>query len=51
MAPMFKNYVLPIVRNVLLWLDKESADIKGSGLSLKTGKDINNYLKGTDFWM
>ncbi|MBS0032563.1 MAG: hypothetical protein KFE23_00355 [Candidatus Baumannia cicadellinicola] len=40
-APIVKKDVIPIVRNILNWLDKELEDVTGSGLDEKT----LNYVK------
>lgn len=44
-SPIIKNDVIPIVRNILDWLDKELKDVSGSGLDEKTLKYVRENLK------
>lgn len=43
-APIVKKDVIPIVRNILNWLEKELEDVSGSGLDEKT----LNYVKSNN---
>ena len=44
-APIIKEDVIPITKNLLDWVDKELAHAKGSGLDLNTLSYIKNNLK------
>lgn len=50
-APIVKNDVIPIVRNILDWLDKELKDVSGSGLDEKTLKYVKENLKNKKNFM
>jgi len=44
-SPIVKKDIIPIVRNILDWLDKELSEVKGSGLDFKTLKYVRKNLK------
>lgn len=44
-APIVKKDVIPIVRNILNWLDKELEDVVGSGLDEKTLNHVKSHIK------
>lgn len=44
-SPIVKKDIIPIVRNILDWLDKELSDVTGSGLDVNTLKYVRKNLK------
>lgn len=44
-SPIVKKDIIPIVRNILDWLDKELKDISGNGLDEKTLKYVKENLE------